>query len=46
MQRAGRSFIAQWSCNSIGIVWALHVRGGQYKMIDSCTDALKQTNIL
>jgi len=25
------SFLAQWPCNSIAIVWALHVGGGAKK---------------
>jgi len=37
----GGSYLAQQSCNSTAIVWALQVGGGNKTMTDSCTKALK-----
>jgi len=37
----GGAYIAQWSCNSIAIGWALQVRGWGGKMIDSYNKSFK-----
>jgi len=42
----GVSYIAQSSCNSIAKVWAMQMGRGKIRMIRSCTNALKSTNIL
>jgi len=37
----GWSYIAQQSCNSIAIVYAMQVGGGNKRRIDSCRNASK-----
>jgi len=37
----GGAYIAQWACNSIAIVRAMQVEGGNKRMIDSCTNGSK-----
>ena len=37
----GSSYIARWTCNSIAIVRAMQVGGGNERMNDSCTKASK-----
>jgi len=34
----GGAYLAQWPCDSIAIVRAMQMRGGNKKMIDSCTN--------
>jgi len=41
-----RAYIAQWSCNSIAIGWALQVGWGDTRMVDSHNKALKRNNLL
>jgi len=41
-----RSCIAQQSCNSMAIVWAMQVGWGNERMIDSRTKAVKYKHIV
>jgi len=38
---SGGSYIAQWSCNSIALLWGMQVGEGNTRMIDSCIKASK-----